>query len=79
LKAAWITNTSGQRIGEYAYAYDAAGNRTSEPVDLTVATAGFNNMNQLLTLTNRGPVRFRGSLDEPGNVTVGNPGADGCD
>ena len=70
-KGAWVTNAaSGQLAREYAYGYDAAGNRTSEQVNLSVAKAGYNNLNQLLTLTNSGPVRFRGSLSEPGTVTV---------
>lgn len=54
----------------YAYRYDAAGNRTSEQIDLVVEAAAHNRLNQLTALSDTGPIRFAGTLSEPANVTV---------
>jgi RHS repeat-associated protein len=60
----------------YTYRYDIAGNRTSEQIDLAVETAVHNRLNQLTTLSDTGPIRFAGSLNEPANVTVNGIPAD---
>ncbi len=63
--------TAGAILNRYVYAYDKAGNRTSEQVDLGVSTATHNDLNQLVSVpSSAGSVRFRGSLNEIGTVTV---------
>ena len=48
------------------YAYDKAGNRTSEQVDLGVSAGTDNNLNQLISLANSvGPVRYGGLVTGP--------------
>lgn len=54
----------------YAYRYDSAGNRTSEQIDLAVEAATHNRLNQLTALSDTGPIRFSGTLNEPASVTV---------
>ena len=54
----------------WIYTYDPVGNRLSEQVDNTVSTYAYNEKNQLLSTTGGGPLRFRGTLNEPGMVTV---------
>ena len=77
LIAATLKNdTSGAVEKRYSWGYDQAGNRISEQVDggtgvdtiLQAATA--NNLNQLTGLAPSGATVFRGTLDEPGTVTV---------
>ena len=57
-------------VTDFAYGYDKAGNRTSEQIDNAVAAGTHNNLNQLKTLSASGPIRFAGSLNEAGTVTV---------
>lgn len=58
-------------LKQYFYQYDKAGNRTNEQVDSTVTPAGYNNLNQLITVgSGTGAVRFQGILNEPGKVKV---------
>jgi RHS repeat-associated protein len=63
----------------YTYGYDAAGNRTSEQVDVagsgavsTATMSAYNEVNQLTNRTGAGalPVRFTGTVNEPAGVTV---------
>jgi RHS repeat-associated protein len=54
----------------WIYSYDAVGNRLSEQVDNSVSTYAYNEKNQLLSTTGGGLLRFRGTLNEPGTVTV---------
>ena len=68
---------AGAILQRYVYGYDSAGNRTSEQIDTggdpltsAVTAASHNNLNQLTAVTGGGPVRFAGSLDELGTVTV---------
>jgi RHS repeat-associated protein len=60
----------------YTYRYDISGNRTSEQIDLAVETATHNRLNQLTTLSDTGPIRFAGTLNEPASVTVNGVSAD---
>ena len=46
------------------------GNRTSEQIDNSVSTYAYNEKNQLLNTSGGGLLRFRGTLNEPGTVTV---------
>ena len=57
-------------LKRYAYAYDRAGNRTSEQVDDTLIGAAHNNMNQLISQQPSGALRFEGTLNEPATVTI---------
>src|SRR5262245_29680871 len=59
-------------IGERTtiYGYDPVGNRLREQVDNNVTTYAYNEKNQLLSTLWGGLLRFRGTLDEPGTVTV---------
>lgn len=63
--------TSGDVVKSYAYAYDPAGNRTLEAIDLAATTATFNNRNQLVSQTAGGALLFQGTTSEPATVTVG--------
>ncbi len=62
---------TGSLLKRYLYAYDIAGNRTSEQIDMGVTAANFNNLNQLTNTIGGGPVRFSGRLNETGNVWIG--------
>jgi RHS repeat-associated protein len=64
-------------VKQFIYQYDVAGNRTSEQIQSgagaspAVGSASYNNLNQLTSRTgNSGQIRFRGSLDSTGTVTV---------
>ena len=67
--------TGGLRAS-HAFAYDAASNRTSAFSAQTgttakAMTAAHNSMNQITSLGGGGKTRVAGSLDEPGQVSVG--------
>jgi hypothetical protein len=70
---------AGAILKRYVYAYDKAVNRTGESVRASVASsatsAPHNNVNQLTSVAGGGQTRFKGSLDEPGTVTVGGSAA----
>jgi RHS repeat-associated protein len=57
-------------IKRYAYSYDPAGNRTSEQIDDAVTLATNDNLNRLLTHQPGGVLTFKGTLNEPGTVTI---------
>jgi RHS repeat-associated protein len=54
----------------YSYAYDPAGNRTTESIDTTVLQPTYDNRNRLLQRQAGGSLRFAGTLNEPAAVTV---------
>jgi RHS repeat-associated protein len=54
----------------WLYGYDPVGNRTREQIDDNVTTPSYNEKNQLTSTTVGGLLRFRGTLNEPGTVTV---------
>jgi len=58
-------------LNRYAYAYDRAGNRTTEQVDDLVTGATYNTVNELVTQQAAGAMAFSGTLSEPAVVTVG--------
>jgi YD repeat-containing protein len=62
------TDSTNAILKQYYYGYDKAGNRTSEQIDTAIRGAAFNNLNQLTSGT--APVRFNGTLDEPGTVAI---------
>jgi RHS repeat-associated protein len=68
---------AGSIVKQFIYQYDVAGNRTSEQIQSgagaspAVGSASYNNLNQLTSRTGSGgQIRFRGSLNETGTVTV---------
>ncbi|MGH9462624.1 MAG: RHS repeat-associated core domain-containing protein, partial [Vicinamibacteria bacterium] len=67
---------TGEDLGHWAYAFDAAGNRTSAMADRNVTTSAYNARNELERQDPGGPLLIRGVLDEPGTVEVnGEPAA----
>jgi RHS repeat-associated protein len=67
-----VTDTTTSAVlHQYAYLYDAAGNRTGEQVDGSVTGASYNNLNQLTGHSAGGQMVFSGSLSKPATVTVG--------
>ncbi len=69
---------TGAMVKPYTYRYDAAGNRTSEQVDNSVTTAGYNNLNQMKTIAAGGTMTLEGDTgSEAAAVTVsGSPVAE---
>jgi RHS repeat-associated protein len=57
-------------LARYRYAYDPAGNRTSEQIDDAVIGASYNSANELVSTQPSGGVYFSGSVTEPANVTI---------
>jgi len=58
-------------LNQYAYTYDAAGNRTSEQINGNIVSSSYNNLNQLTGQSAGGNMVFSGSLNKQGTVTVG--------
>lgn len=57
-------------LKRYGYAYDKAGNRTTEQIDDTPLAATYNSLNELTSQQPGGALLFRGSINEAGTVTV---------
>ena len=76
-----VTPQGQPAVKAYTYGYDAAGNRTSEEVDVspvaTVTRSSYNGVNQLTSRTGSGtlPVRFQGTINKPGTVSVNSQAA----
>lgn len=81
LASAVLKNQSTSTIVKrFAYNYDKAGNRSSEQIDNSVTSAAHNNINQLTSQSNGGPLRLKGTVNEPAamavtNETSSSPGA----
>ncbi len=58
-------------------AHDRVGNRVSEQIDDSVSQSIYNEKNQLLGRSTGGALRWRGTLNEPGNVTFRSALVDG--
>jgi YD repeat-containing protein len=58
-------------LTRYVYAYDPAGNRTTEQIDDAVTGATYDNMNRLVSQQASGALRLEGTVSEPATVTVG--------
>ncbi len=72
LRSANLTDTvTGAAVNQYAYDYDAAGNRTNTQVGSTITGSTSNNLNQLTGQSSGGKMHFRGTVNEPATVTVG--------
>ncbi|MDD5263077.1 MAG: hypothetical protein PHD76_14635 [Methylacidiphilales bacterium] len=62
--------SSGAILKQYYYGYDAAGNRLNEQIDSNINQFTYNNVNQISSNPSGGPVRFQGTISEPGTVSV---------
>ena len=63
-------SVAGQPGAREAYSYDAAGNRlTAQSGNATTSTA-YNALNEIVTISGGGKLRFSGVTSEPANVTV---------
>jgi YD repeat-containing protein len=69
------TDPTPSIVKRYVYAYDSAGNRTSEQIDNGVVSASHNSMNQITTTQPGGMLRVGGTTNEAANVTVGGQAA----
>ena len=58
------TDSTPSILKRYAYAYDAAGNRTSEQIDDAVVGASHNNLNRLTSQQPNGAIRVTGTVNE---------------
>ncbi|HTS18573.1 MAG TPA: RHS repeat-associated core domain-containing protein [Verrucomicrobiae bacterium] len=61
---------SGTLLTQYFYAYDDAGNRTSEQIAGALTGATANDLNQITALGGGGQLRFEGSVNKTSLVTV---------
>ena len=60
---------SGGQIGIWEYGYDKVGNRVAAQAAAAVLSSTYDDRNQLLSSSGGGPMLWRGSLNEAGNVT----------
>jgi RHS repeat-associated protein len=82
LTAAILKTTGGSPtvLKRYGYAYDPAGNRTTEQVDDVAALSAYDTRNRLTGQQPGGALLFKGSTNEPSTVTVqGKPAATAAD
>jgi RHS repeat-associated protein len=63
--------TTSALLHQYAYSYDAAGNRTAEQIDGNVTSSTYNNLNQLTGQSAGGKMVFSGTVSKYSTVTVG--------
>jgi hypothetical protein len=67
----WGTLTSGTGVvTSFDFGYDQAGNRTQNQLNSETTTSGYNELNQLTSLSAGGLTRFRGTLSKWGTVTI---------
>ena len=57
-------------LKRFVYAYDPAGNRTSEQIDDAVTSASHDTLNRLTSQSAGGPLVFNGTVSEPAVVTI---------
>jgi RHS repeat-associated protein len=57
-------------LKRFAYAYDAAGNRTNEQIDDAVTSASHDVLDRLTSQPAGGSLVFKGTVSEPASVTV---------
>ena len=70
INATVTDTTTSALLHQYAYSYDAVGNRTAEQIDGSVTTASFNNLNQLTGTSAGGKMVFSGNVSKYSTVTV---------
>ncbi len=66
----YTTDPTPAVLKRYVYAYDAAGNRTSEQIDDAVTGATYNTMNQLVGQQAAGGILFAGTVNESAHVII---------
>lgn len=66
----WSTGGTPAILQRFAYAYDPAGNRTTEQIDDAVTVTTHDVLNRLQTQSAGGLLTFAGTLNEPALVTV---------
>ena len=64
------TDSTPSILKRYAYAYDAAGNRTLEQIDDAVVGASHNNLNRLTSQQPNGVIRVAGTVSEAATLTI---------
>jgi RHS repeat-associated protein len=64
------TDPQATLLQRYAYAYDPAGNRTTEQIDDLVMGGTYNEVNELVSQQPTGVIMFAGTVSEPAAVTV---------
>ena len=64
------TDPTPSILKRYAYAYDAAGNRTIEQIDDAVIGASHNNLNRLTSQQPSGAIRVTGTVNEAATVSI---------
>ena len=64
------TDATPTVLKRFAYAYDSAGNRTSEQIDDVVTSANHDGLNRLASQQSGGALLFNGTLSEPASVTI---------
>jgi RHS repeat-associated protein len=64
------TDPTPSILKRYAYAYDAAGNRTIEQIDDAVVGASHNNLNRLTSQQPSGAIRVTGTVNEAATVSI---------
>ena len=69
--AATLRDASSNVLKSYDYAYDQAGNRTTEAIDSAAVASTFNNVNHVSSQQVGGALRLAGTVNEPATVTVG--------
>jgi uncharacterized protein RhaS with RHS repeats len=67
-RLAGVARTGGS-TGRWLYTCDAVGNRLSEQINDAVSSSSYNVRSQLVSSTGGGPLRWRGTLNELGNVS----------
>lgn len=61
---------TGAILRQQFYNYDPAGNRTGYQDGHSVRALAYNHLNQITSQPAGGPVRFEGTIDEPGTVSI---------
>jgi RHS repeat-associated protein len=61
---------TGTILRQQFYNYDPAGNRTGYQDGHSVRALSYNHLNQITSQPAGGPVRFEGTIDEPGTVSI---------
>lgn len=63
-------NVAGQTAARQAFSYDLAGNRLTAQTGNASTSTSYNALNEIVTITGGGKLRFSGTTSEPANVTV---------
>ncbi len=61
---------TGSILRQQFYNYDPAGNRTGYQDGHSVRALAYNHLNQIVSQPSGGPIRFEGTINEPGTVSI---------